>query len=100
MGTRKCSPIDKKVLLHKQSSKRSNSRKTKTFLKHLKAWKKLARDQSILDLVDGYVIPFQRKPFQSKTPFQLATSREEQKLLDKEVKEMLKKGAIRQVSVQ
>ena len=35
MGVRKCSPIDKKVLLHKQSSKSSNSRKTKTFLKNL-----------------------------------------------------------------
>ena len=35
MGIRKCSPIDKKVVLHKQSSKRSNSRKTKTFLKGL-----------------------------------------------------------------
>ena len=35
MGVRKCSPIDKKVDLHKQSSKSSNSRKTKTFLKGL-----------------------------------------------------------------
>ena len=35
MGIRKCSPIDKKVVLQKQSSKRSNSRKTKTFLKGL-----------------------------------------------------------------
>ena len=61
-------------------------------LKHFsKTWKKLTRDQSILDLVNGYVISFQ-----SKTPFQLATSREQQKLMDKEVKEMLKKGAIRQ----
>ena len=68
-------------------------------LKHFsKAWKKLTRDQSILDLVRGYVIPFQRKPFQSKIPFQLATSREQQKLLDTEVKERLKEGAIRQVS--
>ena len=68
-------------------------------LKHFsKAWKKLTRDQSILDLVDGYVIPFQRKPFQSKIPFQLATSREQQKLIDTEVKKMLKKGAIRQAS--
>ena len=49
-------------------------------------------------LVDGYVILFQKKPFQSKTPFELATSREPQKLMDKEVKEMLKKGAIRQAS--
>ena len=35
MGIRKCSPIHKKVVLHKRSSKRSNSRKTKTFLKGL-----------------------------------------------------------------
>ena len=35
MRIRKCSPIDKKVILHKQSSKRSHSRKTKTFLKGL-----------------------------------------------------------------
>ena len=34
-GIRKCSPIDKKVFLYKQSSKRSNSRKTKTFVKGL-----------------------------------------------------------------
>ena len=68
-------------------------------LKHFsKAWKKLTRDQSILNLMDGYSILFQRKPFQSKTPFQLATSREQQKLIDKEVKEMLKKGVIRQAS--
>ena len=32
---KKCSPIDKKVVPLKQSSKRSNSRKTKTFLKGL-----------------------------------------------------------------
>lgn len=36
-------------------------------LKHfLKAGKKLNKDQSILDLVDSYVIPFKRKPFKSK----------------------------------
>ena len=68
-------------------------------LKHLsKAWKTLAMNQSILDLADGYVIPFQGKSFQSRTPFQLATSQEQQKLLDKEVSMMLKKGAIRQAS--
>ena len=44
-------------------------------------------NQSILDLVDDYLIPFQRKPFQSKIPFQFVTSREQQKLMDKEVKE-------------
>ena len=67
--------------------------------KHLsKAWKTLTMNQSILDLADGYVIPFQRKSFQSRTPFQLATSQEQQKLMDKEVSIMLKKGAIRQAS--
>ena len=35
MEIRKCSPTDKKVVLLKQSFKRSNSRKTKTFLKGL-----------------------------------------------------------------
>ena len=35
MGIRKCSPIDKKVVLVKQSSKRSNSSKIKIFLKDL-----------------------------------------------------------------
>ena len=63
-----------------------------------KAWKKLTRDQSIQDLVDSYVIPFQRKPFQPKIPFKLATSQEQQKLMNKEVKKMLKKGEIRQAS--
>ena len=55
-------------------------------------------NQIILDLADGYVIPFQSKSFQSRTPFQLATSQEQQKLMDKEVSIMLKKGAIRQAS--
>ena len=68
-------------------------------LKHFsKAWKKLTSDKSILDLVESYVIPFQRKPFQSKTLFQLATNPEQQKLMDKEVKEIFKKGTIRQAN--
>ena len=58
-------------------------------LKHFsKAWKKITRDQSILNLVDGCVIPFQRKPFKSKIPFHLVTGREQQKLIDTEMKEM------------
>ena len=39
-------------------------------LKHFSnAYKKLTIDQSILDLVDGNITPFQRKPFQSKILF-------------------------------
>ena len=68
-------------------------------LKHFsKTWKKLTTDQSILDLLDSSVIVFQRKPFQSKIPFQLTTSREQQKLINTDVKEMFNKGAIRQYS--
>ena len=35
MGIKKCLPIDKKAVLHKQSFQRSDSRKAKTFLKVL-----------------------------------------------------------------
>ena len=94
MGIRKCSPINKKVVLFKQSSKRSNRRETKLFLKGLE---KINLGSEYPGL-DGYVTPFQRKPFQSKIPFQLVTSREQQKLMDKEVKEMLRNGAIRQAN--
>ena len=59
MGIRKCTPIDKKIVLHKVPNVPLAGR-LKDFSK---ACKKLTRDQSILDLVDGYVIPFQRKPF-------------------------------------
>ena len=95
MGIRKCSPIDKRLF----STNKLPNFPIAGRIKHFsKAWKKLTRDQSILDLVDGYVITFQRKPFHSKTPFQLATSREQQKRMDKEVKEMLKNETIRQAS--
>ena len=46
----------------------------------------------MLDLVDGYVIPFERKPLKPKILFQLVTIREQQKLMDKKMKEMLKRG--------
>ena len=77
IGIRKYTPIDKKIVCFKQTPKCSNSSETKTFLKGLKKV-----NQSILDLVDDYLIPFQ-----SKIPFQFVTSREQQKLMDKEVKE-------------
>ena len=72
----------------------SNRRETKLFLKGLE---KINLGSEYPGL-DGYVTPFQRKPFQSKIPFQLVTSREQQKLMDKEVKEMLRNGAIRQAN--
>ena len=45
----------------------------------------------------GYKIPFDSKPFQSKIPSQLIVSQGGEELLQLEVKEILKKGAIRKV---
>ena len=91
----KCSPIDKKVVLHKQSSKRSNRRKTKTFLKGLE---KINQGSEYPGFSRWLCNSFSKETFSIKDSFQLATSRGQQKLMDKEVKDMLKKWAIRQVS--
>ena len=58
---------------------------------------KITRDPKIVDIVKGYKIPFHSKPFQSKISFQPIVSREGEELVKLEVKEMLKKGAIRKV---
>ena len=50
-----------------------------------------------MDIVKGSKIPFRSKLFQSKIPFQLIVSREEKEVVKLEVKEMLKKEAIRKV---
>ena len=59
------------------------------------AWMKITQDPKILDIVKGYKIPFHSKPFQSEIPSQPIVSREEEEQVKLEVKEMLKKGAIR-----
>ena len=61
------------------------------------AWMKITQDPKILDIVKGYKIPFHSKPFQSKIPSQPIASREKEELVKLEVKEMLKKRAIRKV---
>ena len=67
-------------------------------LKHfVRAWMKITQDPKILDIVKGYQIPFHLKPFHSKAPSQPTGSREEGKLVELEVKGMLKKGLIRKV---
>ena len=58
---------------------------------------RITQDPKILDIVKGYQIPFYLKPFHSKAPSQPSGSREEGKLVELEVKEMLKKGLIRKV---
>ena len=48
-------------------------------------------------IIKGYKIAFHSKLFRSKIPFQSKVSREEEELVKLEVKEMLKKRAIRKV---
>ena len=67
-------------------------------LKHfVGAWMKITQDLKILDIVKGYKIPFPSKPFQSKISSQPIVSRKGEELVKREVKEMLKRGAIRKV---
>ena len=63
-------------------------------LKHfVGAW--ITQDPKILDIVKACKIPFHSKSFQSKIPSQPRVSQEGEELVKLEVKEMLKKGAIR-----
>ena len=56
---------------------------------------KMAQDPKMLDIVKGYKIPFHSKPFQSKIPSQPIVIRERKELVKLEIKEILKKRAIR-----
>ena len=56
---------------------------------------KMAQDPKMLDIVKGYKIPFHSKPSQSKIPSQPIVIRERKELVKLEVKEILKKRAIR-----
>ena len=55
----------------------------------------MTQDPKILDIVKACKIPFHSKSFQSKIPSQPRVSQEGEELVKLEVKEMLKKGAIR-----
>ena len=58
---------------------------------------KITQDPKILDILKEYIISYYPKPSQSKIPYQLIVSQEGEELVKLEVKEMLKKGAIRKV---
>ena len=58
---------------------------------------RITQNPKILDIVKGYKIPFHSTPFQSKIPSQPNVSRGGEELVKPEVKEMLKKAAIRKV---
>ena len=92
---RKCSPTEKKVVLLKQSSKCSNSRKTKTFLKGLE---EINQGSEYPRFSRWLCNTFSKETFSIKDFFPVGKKREQQKLIETEVKGMLKKGAIRQAS--
>ena len=57
-------------------------------------WKVLTNDTEILSLVEGYTIPFHEIPQQKNIPNSPKLSQEEKILVQKEIHEMLNKGAI------
>ena len=64
-------------------------------VKHfVKNWQKLTNNPMILDIVRGYEIPFILPSWQSKLPNSCQLTKEASDLVDQEVQDMLKKGAI------
>ena len=61
------------------------------------AWIRITQNLKISDIVKGYQISFCSNYFQSKILSQTIVSREVEELVKLEVKEMLKKGAIKKV---
>jgi len=59
------------------------------------AWENLTKDQEILSIIEeGYLIPFISEPKQIRVPKNPKVDREQKKLVQKEISEMLKKAAI------
>ena len=63
----------------------------------LKEWEEITKDPFILELVKGYQIPFLSEPFQTAPPSSISISQEETAIVDQEIQEILKKGAIKLV---
>ena len=67
-------------------------------LKHfLKNWEKVTIDSTILSIVKGYSIDFAETPYQQRTPIRAKLNQVQEELVSQEVKEMLEKGALREV---
>ena len=63
----------------------------------LKSWEKLTRDLNMLGITQGFQIPFKRKPSQkSKSLSETGMSKDQKILVNQEISDMLKKGAIRE----
>ena len=59
-----------------------------------RAWEKLTKDQEILSIIKGYQIPFITNPIQNSVR-NVQMKKEQKVLVDKEVSDILRKGAIR-----
>ena len=87
-------PVIKK-LLHVENMQ--NFQPAKHLRHFLKNWEKLTKDPFILELVKGYQILFLSEPFQTAPPRSISMSQEETGIVNQEIQEMLKKGAIKLV---
>ena len=64
-------------------------------MKHfVKNWQRLTNDPMILDIVNNYEIPFILPPRQSRLPNLCQLTKEPSDLVDQEIQDMLRKGAI------
>ena len=61
-------------------------------------WKKLTQDPNILNIIQGFKIPFLEKPYQTKLPNPQVLNHEHSNLVREKVKEMLLKGEIQKVT--
>ena len=67
-------------------------------LKHFHMnWEKLTSDPYMINLVQGYQVPFSSKPFRNFVRRMVQINQEEVLLADQEIQEMLRKGEIRKV---
>ena len=94
MGIKKGSPIDKKIILVKKYSRRSIGRKIETFCRSLDKNNTGSQDFGHSRRIQN---PTSFKTFSVKNLFLTIVSQEGEKLVELEVKEMLKKKAIRKV---
>ena len=61
-------------------------------------WTKLTQDPNILNIMQGFEIPFLEKPYQAKLPNSPVLNHKQSSLVREKAKEMLLKGAIQKVT--
>ena len=88
LESRKVHPMTKRLFLSKSIPDVQLARRLKHFVG---GWMRITKDPKILDTVKGYKSPFYSKNFQP------IVSQDGEELVKLELKEMLKKGAIRKV---